>query len=72
MEKVTSVSELRNNLCDYVNWVARERKPLFLTKNGRRRFVLLDLESYETLKANAGVGRICEEERSALENLGLL
>lgn len=72
MEKTTSVSELRNNLCGYVNWVAREHKPLFLTRNGQRRFMLLDLESYEALRNTARGNPLNEEERKVLESLGLL
>lgn len=49
MDKIIPVSELRSHLSEITKWVEAHRKPVFLTKNGRGRFVLLDMESYNRL-----------------------
>ena len=51
MPKIKPVSDLRN-----YNAVLRdvaEDEPVFLTKNGRGRYVLLAMREYETLEARA-------------------
>ena len=49
MASILPVSDLRN--CDEVLKNCRAGEPVFLTKNGRGRFVVLDIEDYERERA---------------------
>lgn len=53
MDKIIPISELRANLSEITKWVERKKKPVFLTKNGHGRYVLLDIGSYEKLLLKA-------------------
>jgi len=67
MPIIKPVSDLRN-----YNEVLRDvavKEPLFLTKNGRGRYALMDMEDYERMRA---AGRLLSElakgEKSAKDN----
>lgn len=49
MEKIIPVSELRAKLSEITKWVESRREPVVLTKNGRGRYVLLDIDTYNKL-----------------------
>ena len=67
MPNIKPVSDLRN-----YNEVLRDvdsGEPVFLTKNGRGRYVILDMEEYEKLNATMKLMSELEKgERSAREN----
>ncbi len=66
MPNIKPVSDLRN-----YNEVLRDvedGEPVFLTKNGRGRYVILDIEEYERIKAERKLMSELEKgERSARE-----
>ncbi|MNC70378.1 type II toxin-antitoxin system [compost metagenome] len=66
MPNIKPVSDLRN-----YNEVLRdiaEDEPVFLTKNGRGRYVLLDIKEYEKLKASLNLmSQLAEGEQTAKE-----
>ncbi|NTU88355.1 MAG: type II toxin-antitoxin system Phd/YefM family antitoxin [Actinobacteria bacterium] len=49
MEKIIPVSELRAKLSEVTKWVESRKEPVVLTKNGRGRYVLLDIDTYNKL-----------------------
>ncbi len=67
MPSIKPVSDLRN-----YNEVLRDvdnGEPVFLTKNGRGRFVILDIDEYEKINATLKLMSELEKgERSAREN----
>ena len=67
MPNIKPVSDLRNYnevLCN-----VSVGEPVFLTKNGRGRYVILDLEEYERTQATIKVlSEIAKGEKSAREN----
>ncbi|MBP0984669.1 MAG: type II toxin-antitoxin system Phd/YefM family antitoxin [Oscillospiraceae bacterium] len=67
MPSIKPVSDLRN----YTE-VLRDvdgGEPVFLTKNGRGRYVILDIEEYEKIRASLKLMNELEKgERSAREN----
>jgi antitoxin YefM len=50
-EDVRSLSEFRTDVAGVVRQVQRRRRPVFLTKHGRRAAVLMDVRAYEELVA---------------------
>ncbi len=67
MPCILPVSDLRN-YNEVLEHVA-EGSPVFLTKNGRGRFVVIDIEEYERLTAEHKLQKALDEgEKSAMEN----
>ncbi len=66
MPSIKPVSDLRNY--NEVLSGVENGEPVFLTKNGRGRYVILDIEEFERLKAELKLMSELEEgERSARE-----
>ncbi len=66
MSSIKPVSDLRNY--NEVLSGVENGEPVFLTKNGRGRYVILDIEEFERLKAELKLMSELEEgERSARE-----
>ncbi len=67
MPNIKPVSDLRN-----YNEVLRDiavGEPVFLTKNGRGRYAILDMEEYEKMQAVIKLyGELAKGERSAKES----
>ena len=67
MPNIRPVSDLRN-----YNEVLRdisENDPVFLTKNGRGRYAIIDIDEYEKLTAvRKLMGELSKGEKSAKEN----
>lgn len=67
MPNIRPVSDLRN-----YNEVLRDisvNDPVFLTKNGRGRYAIIDIEEYERLTAiKKLMGELSKGEKSAKEN----
>ena len=67
MPIIKPISDLRN-----YNEVIKDvayGEPVFLTKNGRGKFVILDIEEYEKTRAVIKLmGKLSEAEKSAKEN----
>ena len=67
MPNIRPVSDLRN-----YNEVLRDisvNDPVFLTKNGRGRYAIIDIDEYEKLTAvRKLMGELCKGEKSAKEN----
>lgn len=67
MPNIKPVSDLRN-----YNEVLRDisvGEPVFLTKNGRGRYVIVDIDEYEKTKAVLKlIGELSKGEQSAKEN----
>ena len=67
MPNIKPVSDLRNYNA-VLNDIS-EGEPVFLTKNGRGRFVILDIDEYEKINATLKLMSELEKgERSAREN----
>lgn len=67
MPSIKPVSDLRN----YTEVLrdVDDGEPVFLTKNGRGRYVILDIEEYEKIRATLKLMNELEKgERSAREN----
>ena len=60
MDRIVPITELRANLSEITKWAERRRHPVLLTKNGRVRYVLLDIKSYEKL-----IGAVEDDDQSA-------
>jgi prevent-host-death family protein len=66
MPKIRPVSDLRNY--NEVLNDCRESSPVYLTKKGRGKYVLMDIEDYEKMIASMKlVGHLEEGEKSARE-----
>ena len=67
MTKIRPVSDLRN--CNDVLHECRESSPVYLTKKGRGKYVLLDIDDYEKMIASMKlVGNLEEGEMSTRED----
>ena len=67
MPNIRPVSDLRN-YAEVLKEIAID-EPVFLTKNGRGRYAIVDIEEYEKNKAIIKLmGKLAEGEKSALEN----
>ncbi len=66
MSNIRPVSDLRNY--NEVLNACREQSPVYLTKKGRGKYVLMDIEDYEKMKATIKLMANLEEgEKSARE-----
>ena len=67
MPNIKPVSDLRN-----YNEVLRDiavGQPVFLTKNGRGRYAIMDIEEYEKIQAIIHLmGELAKGEKSGIEN----
>lgn len=50
MEKITPISEVRNNLPELVNELKKNKSHLIITRNGKPAAVLMSAEEFETLE----------------------
>lgn len=67
MSNIRPVSDLRN-YNDVLN-ACKENSPVYLTKKGHGKFVLMDIEDYEKMKATLKLmAHIEEGEKSARED----
>lgn len=67
MPNIRPVSDLRN-YADILKEISIE-EPVFLTKNGRGRYVIVDMEEYEKTKAIIKLmGKLSEAEKSVKED----
>ena len=70
MPNIRPVSDLRN-YAEVLKEISFE-EPVFLTKNGRGRYAIVDMEEYEKTKAIIKLmGKLAEAEKSAKENVWL-
>lgn len=67
MPNIRPVSDLRN-YAEVLKEIAFD-EPVFLTKNGRGRYAIVDMEEYEKMKAIIKLmGNLVEAEKSVKEN----
>ena len=67
MPNIRPVSDLRN-YAEVLREISFD-EPVFLTKNGRGRYAIVDMEEYEKTKAIIKLmGKLAEGEKSAKEN----
>jgi len=67
MPNIRPVSDLRN-YAEVLKEISFD-EPVFLTKNGRGRYAIVDMEEYEKTKAIIKLmGKLAEGEKSAKEN----
>ena len=67
MPNIRPVSDLRN-YAEVLKEISFD-EPVFLTKNGRGRYAIVDMEEYEKTKAIIKLmGKLAEGEKSAQEN----
>ena len=67
MPNIRPVSDLRN-YAEVLKEISFD-EPVFLTKNGRGRYAIVDMEEYEKTKAIIKLmGKLMESEKSAKEN----
>ena len=68
MNMIRPVSDLRNNFADISKTVHETAQPVFLTKNGRGRFVVMDIEDYERDKAEKKLLEKLQEAEAAVKD----
>ena len=69
MPSIRPVSDLRNHFAEITREVQESSEPVFLTKNGRGRYVIIDMEEYEKINATLKLFSELEKgEQSAREN----
>ena len=67
MPNIRPVSDLRN-YAEVLKEITAD-EPVFLTKNGRGRYAIVDMEEYEKTRAIIKVmGKLAKAEKSANEN----
>ena len=67
MPNIRPVSDLRN-YAEVLKEISFD-EPVFLTKNGRGRYAIVDIEEYEKTRAVIKfMGKLSEAEKSAKEN----
>lgn len=67
MPNIRPVSDLRN-YAEVLKEIAFD-EPVFLTKNGRGRYAIVDMDEYEKTKAIIKLmGKLAEAEKSVKEN----
>ena len=66
MAKILPVSDLRNY--NEVLKNCRSGEPVFLTKNGRGRFVVLDIEDYERAQSEKKLLKKLQEAEESVKN----
>ncbi len=67
MPNIRPVSDLRN-YAEVLKEISFD-EPVFLTKNGRGRYAIVDMEEYEKTKAIIKLmGKLAEAEKSVKEN----
>ena len=67
MPNIRPVSDLRN-YAEVLKEISLD-EPVFLTKNGRGRYAIVDIEEYEKTKAIIKLmGKLTEAEKSVKEN----
>jgi prevent-host-death family protein len=49
-ECIKPVSYIQNNTADAMNYVTERREPVIITQDGNVKAVLLDMESYQSMK----------------------
>ena len=68
MMQIRPVSDLRNKFTEIEN-IVNNGRPVFLTKNGRGCYAIVDIEEYEKTRAIIKLmGKLSEAEKSAQEN----
>lgn len=65
MANILPVSDLRNY--NEVLKNCREGEPVFLTKNGRGRYVVLDIEDYNRVQAEKKLLKMIQEAEDAVK-----
>lgn len=70
MPNIRPISDLRNYT--EVLKETREGAPVFLTKNGRGEYVILDMKDYDKMKAALKLMSILEEGRQSAREKGWL
>ena len=67
MPNIRPVSDLRN-YAEVLKEISFE-EPVFITKNGRGRYAIVDIEEYENTRSIIKLmGKLAEAEKSAKEN----
>ena len=66
MENILPVSDLRNYIEVLKN--CRQGEPVYLTKNGRGRFVVMDIEDYERDRAEKKLLMKLQEAEEAVKD----
>ena len=67
MPNIKPVSDLRN-YTEVLNDISADN-PVYLTKNGRGKYVIMDIDYYEKTQSKIKLlGKLAEAERSAKEN----
>ena len=54
-EEIRSISYVKANAAEIVGQVNESQRPVYITQNGEAKAVMLDIESYEKLKAAVGL-----------------
>ena len=66
MASILPVSDLRN--CNEVLKNCRKGEPVYLTKNGRGRFIIMDIEDYERDRAEKKLLMKLQEAEEAVKD----
>ena len=67
MIQIRPISDLRNKFTEIENLVG-EGEPVYLTKNGRGRFVVMDIEDYERDRAEKKLLLKLQEAEEAVKD----
>ncbi|NLJ25427.1 MAG: type II toxin-antitoxin system Phd/YefM family antitoxin [Firmicutes bacterium] len=55
MPNIRPISDLRNRFAEISKIVHEDREPVFLTKNGRGDMVVMSIEQYDRMRADAEI-----------------
>ncbi len=67
-EEIRSISYVKANAAEIVGQVNESQRPVYITQNGEAKAVMLDIESYEKLKAAVGLLKLlCQGEHDIAE-----
>ena len=69
MINIRPISDLRNRFSEIEHLVLSQEEPVFLTKNGRGRYAILDMQDFE--KTQAIIRLMNELAKGRSENLSL-
>ena len=64
---VRPVSDLRQNMAEIMESIDNEKRPVILTKHGRGKYILLSIEEYNRISANAELYKAIDDGIADIE-----
>jgi prevent-host-death family protein len=67
-EDIRPISYIKAHAADMLVQVNKTRRPVFVTQNGEAKAVLIDSESYETMKSALGLLKVLSQGENDIKN----